>query len=66
MKKGEKEAPVIFWAHFKSTSREADRMQRFPEGKESHLIFEWIKEERKKLEETNGDKYVMTNCGVIK
>lgn len=62
----EKEVPVIFWAHFRSSSSESDRIERFPEGKESHLIFEWIKEQRKKLEEAKRDSFTMTNCGVIK
>ena len=64
--KEKKEEPVIFWAHFRGSSGESDRIERFPEGKESHLIFEWIKYHRKKLEEDKKSSYTMTNCGVIK
>lgn len=58
--------PVVFWAHFRSSRGESDRIARFHDGKESHLIFDWITEERKKLEEKTGDNYTMTNCGVIR
>ena len=63
--KEKKEDTVIFWAHFRSSDGESDRVERFIEGKESHLIFEWIKEQRKKLEEDKKNIYTMTNCGVI-
>ena len=59
-------SPVVFWAHFKSSNRESDRITRFNEGKESHLIFEWITEQREQLEKNNNEKYCLTNCGVIK
>ena len=58
--------PVIFWAHFRSSKGESDRMVRFNDGKESNLIFEWISEQRKLLEDKNGTAYTLTNCGVIR
>ena len=58
--------PVVFWAHFRSSKGESDRMARFQEGKEAHLIFDWISEQRKMLEEKNGESYCLTNCGVIR
>jgi hypothetical protein len=67
MKAIEKEIlPVIFWAHFRSSKGESDRIARFNEGKESHLIFEWVNEQRKELEKVNGVNYCVTNLKVIK
>jgi hypothetical protein len=61
-----KSLPVIFWAHFRSSKGESDRMCRFNEGKESHLIFEWVNEQRKELENVNGINYCVTNLKVIR
>lgn len=57
--------PVVFWAHFKSRSFEAYRMERWVEGKEPVTIVEWVLEQRNKLELENKEPYCMTNCGVI-
>lgn len=64
--KTEADRPVVFWAHFRSSAGEADVIARFKGEKESHLIFDWIIEERKKLEEKTGNAHTMTNCGVIR
>ena len=64
--KVEKKEPIIFWAHFRSSDGESDKVERFLEEKESHLIFEYIKEQRKKLEEDKKIIFAITNCGVIK
>lgn len=60
------ESPAVFWAHFRSSAGEADVIARFKSGAEPHLIFDWITEERKKLEEKTGNAHTMTNCGVIR
>lgn len=58
--------PVIFWAHFTSGTKEAYRIDRFNPGRNSLLIFEWITEQKNRLQKETGVQFVMTNCGVIK
>ena len=57
---------VVFFAHFKSNSRESHRMERFNEEKTASDFFDWIIENQKEIEEKFKTETVVTNCGIIR